>query len=163
MNSTIKTMKTRETQLPTTMTHCLGLLAVDSTWCRNSFVDKQYLQQMSMLPYLLFFPFPSVKLLFCNRLSWPSYCALNLTERSSFCQCLSPALSPVHSLSLYPPFPPTHTRSCISSLRLTIEVQGETHRLASGKGVKRGAENKKQVWQRYSLHLNAYHLFFLSD
>lgn len=96
-----------------------------------------------MLPHLLFFYFSSVRILFpvvpmalllCtepNRafvlLSVPVTCSLSCS------------LSLYLSLSLTPP-------PRISLLELTIEVQGETHVFASGRGVKRGAENKEQVW-----------------
>lgn len=152
MNGATKTTKTIQTQLPSaTMSLCLLFKPVASTQHHNSFVDKCYLLQMSMLPHLLFFYFSSVRILFLLS-PWPCYSAPSQTERSSFCQRLSPVLSLALSLfialSLTPP-------PRVSLLELTIEVQGETHMFASGRGVKRGAGNKEQVWRRDSLHLNA--------
>jgi len=82
---------------------------------------------------------------------WPCCSAPSLTERWPFCQRLSPVLP-------LPPSPP----SCISFLDLTIKVQ--TCMFASGRGVKKGVENKEQVWRRVSLHLNAcfFVLFWLT-
>lgn len=105
-----------------------------------------------MLPYLLFFHFSPVRILF---LAVPMALLLCTEPNRAFVLLSVPVTCSLScSLSLYlSPYltPPPR----ISLLQLTIEVQGETHMFATGRGVRRGVENKKQVWQRDSPHLNA--------
>lgn len=139
------------------MSLCLLLRPVVSAWCHNSFADKYYLLlQMSTLSHRLVFYFSWVRMLFpvvpmalllCTKpnralvlLSVPVTCSLSC--------------SLYLYLSLSPPFSPAEP-PCISLLKLTIEAHGETCMFASGRGVKRGVENKEQDWQRDTTHLNA--------
>lgn len=117
----------------------------------NSFVDKHYSQWMSMLPHLLCFYFSFVRILFP---AVPMALLLRIRPNRAFVLLSEPVtcslslfLSPIHTHT-----PPPH----ISLLKLTIEVQGEIHMFASGRGVKRGEERRRNRsgWG-VSLHLNA--------
>lgn len=110
-----------------------------------------------MVPHLLFFYFSSVRILFpvvpmalllCTEPN-RAFVLLSAPVTCSFSH--SPSLSP----SLYLPLPPSLHLLVFLFFELTIEVQGETCVFATGRGVKRGAENKEQVCRRDSPHLNA--------
>lgn len=139
--------------LSATMSLCLLLRPVVSAWCHNSFVDKYYLLlQMSTLSHLLVFYFSWVRMLF---LVVPMALLLCTKPNRALVLLSVPvtcSLSIFTYLSL--PFSPTEP-PCISLLKLTIEAHGETCMFASGRGVKRGVENKEQDWQRDTPHLNA--------
>lgn len=152
INMAAKTTEITETYRPSaTMSLCLLFEPAVTAWCHYSFADKYYLLlQMSMWPCLLFFYFSSVRMLF----PVVPMALLLCTKPNRACVLLSVPVTCSHSCSLFISLSLTPP-PCISLLELTIEVHRETYMYTSGRGVKRGAENKEQDLRRGSLHLNA--------